>query len=614
MNDRLKEMKELKSESYGTLNSLYLKMLESNNMYANQQWTDQDARNSKAKNIKPSVYNFMKKNVDVVLGIQRQNRPALKVLPEESGDNIPAGIASILLHHAMRKGNGYMATSQSMKDQLICGLSWLEPHIDFSRDAINGDLRITAGSPFDKWFDPGMKEMDLSDCGYIINRKAVRKDIAMAAYPDFAEQIDASKSDYKSDYFVMEETGLKNKCVINELWQRKPAPHYTIAVNEKIITMTEEQYNNSEADIALAKMHPGYTELKHNRNVMTLLITVNDIIVYDGPSIYKGDFYPFIPVWGFYNKSTDLWSMKLQGLLESLKDPQREYNKVSSSITHYLLSSIHSGWLMDKNAVDDVRILTKGMSSPVIERNPGKSIERITPPNMPDMMFNYRNEAVNNMMRLGLNAESLGYESGVESIKGMKMKQMQGMATIGELVDNFNYSFTTLGKIALSMIYQFYSIDKIKRILGNEYDWITHEDMLSLQDMEHDIEVDDTSYSPVQKMYRLETKLQAAQYGVEGFEAEDFFDDLDLDPIDQRKIKERSEMRKQQEQQMQQQQAQAQQQLLMTKAASEQAKAENLNVQSQVMGTNVLKNIRELGGEPGDITKSREGMNGQEQI
>lgn len=608
--DRLKESKELFAEAYGTLNPLYAKMLESNNMYSSEQWTDRDAKNSRDKNIKPSVYNFMKKNVDVLIGIQRQNRPALKVLPEESGDNTRAGIASIMLHHAMRKGNGYMATSQAMKDQIISGLSWLAPHIDFSRDPINGDLRVVAESPFDIWFDPGTKEMDLSDCGYLFKRKAISKNMAIVAFPKFAKQIEESTADYKSDYYVLEESGLKNKCVIKEMWQRKPTPYYTISVDNQMTTMSEDKYNEMKADIDMIKQVEGYVELRHTKNVMTLLITVNDIIVYDGPSIYKGDFYPYIPVWGFYNKSADSWALKIQGLIECLKDPQREYNKVSSSITHYMLSSIHSGWQMDKNAVDDIRVLTKGMSAPVIQVNPGKNIQRIQPPTMPDLMFNYRNESMNNMMKIGLNAEALGFQSGVESIKGMKMKTMQGMATVGELVDNFNYAFTTLGKIALSIMYQFYSIDKMVKILGAEYQGITQDDMLDLQSMEHDIEVDDTTYSPVQKMYRLETKLNAAQYGIEGFEAEDFFDDLDLDPLDRQKIQARTEERKAQAQAMEQQNAQAQQQLLMSKSASEQAKVENMGVQTQLMGTSVLKNIRELGGEPGSISEQMENNNG----
>lgn len=49
---------------------------------------------------------------------------------------------------------------------------------------------------------------------------------------------------------------------------------------------------------------------------------------------------------------------------------------------------------------------------------------------------------------------------------------MQGMASVGEIPDNF-FAMRQLGKIALSMIYQFYTPEKMKRILGVEYANIT---------------------------------------------------------------------------------------------------------------------------------------------
>lgn len=271
-----------------------------------------------------------------------------------------------------------------------------------------------------------------------------------------------------------------------------------------------------------------------------------------------------------------------------------------------MLSSIHSGWIMDKNAVDDVRVLTKGMSTPVIQRNPGKVIERVQPPTIPDVLINYQNESIKNLMQIGLNAEALGNQSGVESIKGMKMKMMQGLATVGEITDNFNFAFIQVGKIALKMIYQFYSIDKIKSILGSQYDWFSEEHMLDLKAMSNDIEVDDTTYSPVQKMYRLETKLQAQQYGVVGFEPEDFLEDLDIDPADRVKLSQRMEARRQQEQQMQIANDKANQQLQQSRAKAEDAKVENMNVQSQLMGTSVLKNMMELGVQPGEMSAAAE--------
>lgn len=385
MSDKKEYVMSRFQEAYSALNGLYSKMLDSNNYYASQQWTDKDARNSRAKNIKPSVYNFVKKNVDVLIGIQRQSRAALKVLPEETGDNDSAGIANILLHHSMRKGNGYMASSQGMKDQVIGGLGWLSPFIDFSRDPKNGDLRVVCESPFDIWFDPGTKEMDLSDCNYIIKRKPVHKNVAKLAYPKFAQQIEESKADYKADYYVLEDSNLKDKCLVYELWERKIEPFYNVFIGGKEIELTEEAYTQSIADIEIARVSdPNFAEMRFSRAVMKLTILVNDITVYDGNSFYKGNFYPFIPIWGFYNRSAENWSIKVEGIIEALKDSQMEYNKTRSSITHHMLSSIHSGWIMDKNAVDDIRVLTKGMSSPVIQRNPGKTIERIQTPSLPD--------------------------------------------------------------------------------------------------------------------------------------------------------------------------------------------------------------------------------------
>ena len=55
-----------------------------------------------------------------------------------------------------------------------------------------------------------------------------------------------------------------------------------------------------------------------------------------------------------------------------------------------------------------------------------------------------------------------------------------------------------------------------------------------------------------------------------------------------------AEAKKAMEEQQQAQTAEMQNLLTATKAESEKAKTENMNVQTQLMGTNVLKNIGEL--------------------
>lgn len=603
--DRIQDIKDKFNESYGTLTPLFTKIKESHYMYCNQQWTAEDARRQRKKNIPPLVFNMMKKNADVLVGIHRLSKSAFKVLPEETGDNITASICNIILHFAMRKGGGYNTANNVFKEDVIGGLSWFAPYMDFSLDPINGEFRSICVPYSDIFFDPHMKEIPtLDDCNYIVQRKAIAKITGATMFPDFANEILKSKTEYKSDYFVMEENGLKDKCVVKELWERVLVPCYTISAQGQIFTITAEQYKQLGAEIATLKTLPDYAEMKHSKKVIRLAIMINeDFIVYDGKSIYDGDFYPFVPAVGFYNKSLDQWSLKVSGLLEALKDPQREYNKIKANINHYMLSSIHSGWIMDKNAVDDWRILTKGMSVPVIETNPGKRLERVQPPQMPDMFYRQKDDQLSDFMRIGLNAETLGFNTGDQSAKAIKMKNMQGMASVGELPDNFNSAFIQFGKISMSMILQYYTLNKIKRILGSAYDWVTQEHIVKVRDMAYDLEVDDTKYSPVQKEYRLERKLEMAQYKIEGFEYEDFYDDLDLDAEERMRLDERKQQKQQMQQQMMQQQQATQQIAMASKANADRAKAQFTDVQSQLMGTNVMKNLKELGVNPGSITQ-----------
>ena len=112
-------------------------------------------------------------------------------------------------------------------------------------------------------------------------------------------------------------------------------------------------------------------------------------------------------------------------------------------------------------------------------------------------------------------------------------------------------------------------------------------------------------------MYRLEAKMQMAQYKIPGLEAEDFYDDLDIDAAYRMKLQQRMEQRKQQEAMIQQQQMASQQVLMASKARTEESKANNLNVQTQLMGTKVLENLGGMGVQPGDITR---GMETEEEV
>ena len=602
--DRLKDIKEKYSESFGTLNPMLTEMLECHRMVAGQQWSATDANNSKKKNIIPLTYNYLKGQVDIMCGIQRQTKAALKCYPEETGDNITASISSTILHHGMRKGRGYSSANTSFKDCVTGGLGWLSPYMDFSEDPINGELKVVADSPFDIFFDPHGKEPDTSDWMYIVKRKVISKHIAEMNFSEKADEIRASSADYKSDYFVMAETNLKDKCVIKELWERVLERYIVIYFIDETgelqqLEIPEAQYTQFEPDLMLLRMMPSYEEMKTTKSGIKVAISINDnILAYDGKSPYEMNVFPFVPVFGFYNRSLDLWSQKLSGIVKHLKDVQREINKWESNKLFYLLSSIHSGWMMDKGAVDDIRKLTRGMTAPVLERNPNKLIERIQPPNPPAAMQMQSEANELKFNKIGLSPDALGMVTNAESAKAIQLRQVQGLTKVGELTDNFNYAMKHLGTIALSMMFQFYSFDKVKRILGKDYEFLTEADMLEVKDMKYDIEVDETTYNPTNKRVRLETLMQMKQYQVEGIEAEDFYELWDVDAAEFYKLKTRAEQRRQQQQQMQMQQQAVEQGLLASKAANEKAKTDNMNTQTASMAQNMMIKSIQAGADP----------------
>lgn len=604
--DRLKDIKDKYSESFGTLNPMMTIMLEDYKMAAGQQWSSLDAANSRKRNVAPMTNNYLHGQVSVLTGIQRQAKTALKCYAEEPNDNFAASIASNLLHHVMRKGRGYSSASLAFKETVTCGLSWLSPYMDFSNDPLNGEVKIVADSLFDIFFDPHGKEPDTSDFMYIVKRKAISKHIAKINFHEFKDEIEDSTSDYKSDYFVLAESGLKDKCVVKELWERVLENYITVYYMDemgelKTLDVPEGRYMEIEPDLMMLRQGAYYNEVKSVKQAIKVAISINDnILVYDGKSPYEFNAFPFVPVFGFYNKSLDSWSYKLSGIVRHLKDPQREINKWDSNALYYLLSSIHSGWRMDKGAVDDIRRLTRGMTSPVIETNPGKALERIQPPNPPISMQQQAELNEAKIHKIGLSPDTLGIASNVDSAKAIQLRQVQGLTKVGELTDNFNQALRQVGNIVLSMIFQFYTPEKIRKILGKDYEFIPPEVFESLKDSRYDIEVDETTYNPTNKKVRLETLMQMQQYGVPGIQAEDFYRLMETDAAELNKMMIRDQQRKQQEAIMQQQQQAVQQGLIASKAENEKAKTRNMNVQTAVMAQGMMEKAAAL-GVPADV-------------
>jgi len=599
IDDKVKHVIERYNESFLHLAPFFEKAREAHRMYVGKQWLPGDEKNARLKRMATPNINVIKKNVDTIVGIQKMNKTALSVKAEEVNDNMKSGIANIVLHHQVKNANGYQALDMAFKSAVIAGLGWVSPYIDFSVDPENGQFMCENDSIFDMFYDPHFRQKSGSDMKYVVRRKVVDKLFAIQNYPDFADEIENSNEDYKIDQYVTSVAGLKDKVLVMELWEKDYEKFYTVFFNDKVFDFKKNEYEQAKQQIEELKATGAQINLvERKKQVVKLTIVLNNkILVYHGDSPYGNNAIPFVPMFGFFDPEYESWDYKLQGLVEQLKDIQREKNRWRANMMYAMNTMIHSGWIMDKGAVDDTRILQRGMSAPIIEKNPGKQIDRIRPMDFPQAFAGI--EALNDQdfLKIGLNPDILGNMSRSDSGKAIKLRMTQGLTSFAELTDGYNEAMRNFGILSLGMIFQNYTKKKILRIIGNEYAEVTEDDILDLSDIPYDIDIDETTYNPTHKMQVFDQLVEMMQYGVQNVSPKMLLKYIEIDPAIYNEFMQDMAQQEQMQAQQAQQANELQNRMQEVQINNEMKKGQNMQAQSALMSAKVMENLKKQNEE-----------------
>lgn len=432
-------------------------------------------------------YNRIRPICNMLSGYQRDNRKSLIAVPVEGGDQQTADQYTKILLHIFKKENVQETISEAFhQGALITGMNLLHIYLDFSRDPVNGDIKVDNLSYNEYMIDPYFRKPDLSDAQFIRRRTFMDPAAAAAIMPEHMRDeilalpvnLSGLSRDGKFQY-MPESFGYTqgNKLAYDEYYYRDYRKQKMLIdkVTGDVMELNMESDFEDRYDLKqfLAE-NPQITLEEKTVPTVRLAIQIQDKVFYDGNQTIAGlDDFPFVPVIGFYNKNMPYMYSRISGLCKSLIDPQMLLVRRINLSADYLESTVNTGWMFREGApVDPKHLMQTGQGRiiPIKDEYQLTDVQPIQPPQIPPSFFQLQDTFDKELYNCaGISQENLGKvisddSSGFQSA----LRQRAGLMAQKPLFDRLDTSLRILGDKLITTIQHNWTPAKIKKILEGE--------------------------------------------------------------------------------------------------------------------------------------------------
>jgi hypothetical protein len=240
---------------------------------------------------------------------------------------------------------------------------------------------------------------------------------------------------------------------------------------------------------------------------------------------YSG--YPFFRYIAEWSPEAEKNELKYQGMVRSLKDPQREKNKARSQFLHILNTSANSGWVGDDDALspekwDELKDYG-AVAGITVRKKPGSQLERIQPVS-PSTAQEAREAKADDSFKecSGLNADLLSMEQNeTTSGKAIALRIRQAITILQPSLENFRYTKVLIGKFLFSIIPSLFDSAKLQKVLGEKFmeeNKIDRNALNAYLTMVHDgkyhVNINEAGAPDTLREETFEDLMQLAQHGV----------------------------------------------------------------------------------------------------
>ena len=417
----------------------------------------------------PLITNLIKPTVDTVLGMEAKTRTDWIVRPEDdtdSNDDVAEAL-SLKLKHAEIESRADRACSDAYAGQIKAGLGWVE--VAREADPLKYPYRVKFTHRREIFWDWRAEQYDLSDARYLIRRRWLELDHAIAMMPQYASLFRMTTCGWAGfdplleqnttlvrAYDIERDTRLeatdwrdiqRERVCLYEIWYRKWVRGFVVTLpNGKTV-----ECNFDDPEHCQAVLDGGSIRMATFQKVR-LAWYCGPHFLYDIPSPYSHNYFPYVP---FFGNREDLTQVPY-GLIRAMISPQDEINARKSKML-WLLNSRRT--IADSDAVEDHDQAQRELARPdayIIldsKRKPSSRFETASDSTLSAQQFQAMQESKQEIEEAsGVHKVMQGQQSGASSGLAINSLVEQGLNTLAEINDNYRHARRLVGEQLFLMI------------------------------------------------------------------------------------------------------------------------------------------------------------------
>lgn len=473
-------------DAYRTLSTYYASAYRDLRAYSGDNWSQQEKSALLRQKRMIVELNKIRRIINLYSGYERENRTSTVVSPVENADQETADQLSEIMMYVYAKTEAEYVFSEAFEHSLKTGMSIIGMYIDYTHDKVNGDLKFY-WKPFNALIlDPYFTKRDLSDCDQAATRDLLGRDYIKALLPsvdpEVIENIPAGIRDNKYQYLGLYQSYqsmylAKNLLTYDQYWERVSERREFVVDKETGETQEWDGSDQEKQELkGMLRENPQFELINGYKKTVKLNILVGDQLLYEGPDPVGIDDYPFDVQLCYHEPLIDSFDLKIQGLVRSVRDAQRIYNRRHSQIIDIMESVINTGWIHKNGSVVDPDMLFQsGQGRNIVvnsDSDVNADIRQINPPQIPQGYLAYQEVMDQNIMEIpGGSEEILGLSSAGDvqvSGKLAEVRASNGLKGNRGLFDNWEHTQKLFGNKVLKAIQVNFTPGKVQRIINKQ--------------------------------------------------------------------------------------------------------------------------------------------------